>query len=229
MSDFLSKILGSSMSEEELYRSYFRQELWTIKEFASLMAGITPEKFEELYSRKDNSGTAKEYAQYKHALMIYDKFLEDVEKKIELKEFYLAKGVSLTPWKFIRWVSTNQVPVKHRFADSLPLHLLEILIEFSPLDVGVKTTPKWHRNYHKVFYLKNAELIMEASNKKMTRQEIYEHPQMEYIRRTFKDINGEQVTYTKRTIINSWLPKIDPRKRGRPRKLKRKTTKNTSS
>lgn len=34
--------------EEMVYENHFKNKVWTVKEFAALFIGITPEKFEEL-------------------------------------------------------------------------------------------------------------------------------------------------------------------------------------
>lgn len=223
MSNFLDKILKSVKSEEDLYRDYFNKELWSIKEFAALMAGITPEKFEKIHDSKNKKVSFKEFDQYKLANRIYGKFVRSIKKEFSIEDFHIIKkDIGLSPWRYIEWMASHQIPIKKRFFKTLPLYLIELLHKFQPLETAVRTTPKWTRQYHESLYLQNAQHIMERSKKKLTRQEIYNDPYMEYIRRTFKDEDGRQVTYTKRTIIDSWLPKIDPQKRGRPPKNRSK-------
>jgi hypothetical protein len=129
--------------------------------------------------------------------------------------------LALTPWKFLKWAVMNQITFKARFLDALPLPLLELLPEFSSEEIAVRTTPKWQQKYHKLIYLKTAKKVMQKSKKRMTRSEIYDHFEMEFVRRTFKDQNGKQVHYEKRTITDSWLKEIDPCPRGRPPKEKK--------
>ncbi len=232
-STFYDLIMGHK-TEDQIYKSYFEKTLWTIDEFSALMIGITPEKYEQLLRediqnlsfedfRKNQDVILKDFEKLKAANKIYERFMNRLKKDFSLIEFHsIDKRLTLSPWKFIKWIAMNSIPVKKKFFNELPLYLVEIYIEFQPINVAVRKEPKWHRNYHRALYLQHAGKVIEESKRKMTPEDIYNHPHMEWVRRTFKNINGKQVTYTKRTIKESWLSKIYPKKRGRPRKLLKK-------
>jgi hypothetical protein len=221
--DSISEILLSVKTEDEIYGSYFKKELWTIKEFTALIAGITPRKFDQLNDPKNENVTEADFELYKYANKIFSQLINDLKKKGFSNDFYRKDSeFFLTPWKYIKWATMNEISFKNRFLSALPLYLLEIISEFQPLEAALKTAPQYTIKYHRALYLKTAESVMANSAKQMTREEIYNHPTMEYMLRTFKDKNGKQVRYKKRTIIDSWLPKIDPKKRGRPKNKNKK-------
>lgn len=219
--DLITEILNSLKTEDEIYLSYFKEELWTIKEFAALMAGITPLKFDLLHDPKNLKMTYQDFDQYKRANKIFGRFVKDLKKISQEKTYFKEEGMSLTPWRYLKWVAMNQIPIVKRFRQALPLHLIEVFSEFRPIEQQLKISPRYHREHHKALYQKSALSVLKKSHKKMTRQEIYNDPHMEYVRRTFKDSNGKQVSYKKRTLVEVWLAEIDPKKRGRPQKSKK--------
>jgi hypothetical protein len=48
--DLITEILNSLKTEDEIYLSHFKKELWTINDFSSLMAEFPPEKFDKIHS-----------------------------------------------------------------------------------------------------------------------------------------------------------------------------------
>jgi len=219
MSDFLTKILNSSKSKKEVYLSYFQKEVWTISEFTSLVAGLSPEEFYEIHDDKNEIVYKKQFEKYCYANKIFKQFIKGLNKDITSEKIHSnGNELFLTLYQYVKWLAENQIPMKKIFAKALPLYLHEVFLEFQPLEKTIKTKPQWERDFHEAIYLKNAEQLMNKSKKKLTRKDIYDHPQMKWIKMTFKNKKGTQKKYSKRTIIDSWLPKIDPKKRGRPRK-----------
>jgi hypothetical protein len=219
MTDFLTKILNNSRTHEEIYQSYFEKTFWTISEFCSLMAGLTPDEFEKIDDKDNKTVTETEFKKYCHANKIYKKIVNWINKDIPIEQFYWnGEEMILTPYKYVKWSAENQIPFKKKFVKSLPLYLLEVILESQPIEKTIKTRPQWGRDYHEAIYLKNAEQIINKSKKRLSREEIYNHLQMKYIEMTFKNKDGTRKKYKKRTITESWLRKIDHQKRGRPRK-----------
>lgn len=227
----ISELLALHITEEELYESYFKKELWSITELAALMSGISPEKLNTIHERQ--TGDARDFEHYKCATDIQRMVLDAIENDLPIKHFFPAEeGIALSPWRFIKWLAIKQVPLKIGFFRALPLYLIELYEEFQPINSILMTCPKWRREYHRALYLKHAEEIVLNSKKRMTRNEIWNHPQLKLLQNTFKGQNGDKATYSKRTITESWLRAIDPKKRGRPRKQKKKaqtSSKNTVS
>ena len=67
------------------------------------------------------------------------------------------------------------------------------------------------------YYLKHAEELLKEQPG-LTPIQIYRHPRMENVQRHIRELRGH---YKKRTITESWLPKVIDSKRGRPPKVKR--------
>jgi len=220
-STFLSRLLTSTKTNDEIYDSYFKEDLWTVNEFVALMVEITPAQYEELNDPENDNVNYKDFAKYKLANQLLGRFVKDFKKNYH-KEFRLIREkLLMTPRKFLKWVAMNQIAIKKRFLDALSISQLEVLLENQPLDIAIKTKPSWYSGYHKAIFQKNALGIIEKSKRKMTRDEIYHHPVLDNLRRTFKNKKGEQIRYKKRTITDVWLAEIDPRDRGRPPKHKR--------
>lgn len=185
------------------------------------MAEITPEKFDEIHDEHNQKVLLSDFNQYEYANEIYIKFVEGLKKLDPSFAFHsFRKSIALTPWKFLKWAMENKIAFKKRFLDALPLHLHELLPEFSPENITIRTTPNWHREHHKAIYLKKAKEIIQNSKKRMTRKELYKHPELVLLRVSFKDQEWKRVIYKERTITDSWLKEVDPRSRGRPPKKK---------
>ncbi len=203
-------------TEESLYKAHFSRNIWTIREFCALMGGISPERHHKILFDKSEIGTELDFKRISSANKIWEKFLDCWE------DIYLTEKISrvdgefyMTPWKFIKWVSMNDIPMKVKFFEALPQYLMEIYLEFQPSNAPLRNKPKYSRDYHEALYLRNARELISKSPRRLTYQEIYSHPYMQSILRQIRSLGHN---YKKRTITESWLPKLEERKKGRPKK-----------
>jgi hypothetical protein len=94
---------------------------------------------------------------------------------------------------------------------------MELYFEFEPTRTALRVASKRSRAYHMAYYLKHAEELLKEQPD-LTPIQIYRHPRMENVERHIRELGGR---YKKRTIVESWLPKVIDLKRGRPPKVKR--------
>ena len=209
----LWKVLTQNLSEDALYKSYFNKNFWTLDQFLALIVGFTPEKFTELIKFNKPFSQADDDKIYE-ALDIQERFISDIEYKRIKHVQLIEKTIGMSPWKYIKWAAENEIPIIYKFFKCLPLHLMELLIEFQPLNSALRLIPTHRREYHTAYYLKQAEELIE--NNPMTNDQIFKHPNMQNVMRYIRELGGN---YKKSTIIKSWLPQLHPtRKKGRPKK-----------
>jgi hypothetical protein len=123
----------------------------------------------------------------------------------------------MTPWKFIKWIAATKLPLRVGFIRRLPLYLLENY-DFHTSSNHLRKKSKFSREYHRALYLRYAKKLQQSAFTRMTYKEIYKHPYMLNLLRSFKHHDGTAAKYTKRTVIELWLPRLEERQRGRPRK-----------
>lgn len=220
ISSILWSVIESHCNEDELYTSYFKRELWSFEEFAILMYGITPRQYKDLLEDKTNSISKQSFKAIKSIHKLYKKLLKLIKKE-SLKNVRVSDNdLCWSPWKFLKWLGENQIAIRRKFFHALPLSLMELYLEeFQPANVVLKTLPQWRRKYHETLYQQHALSLAESRVRSMTFEEIYQHPHMEYVRRSFRDQKGRPVKYQKSTIIKGWLARAFPKKRGRPKKI----------
>jgi len=214
----LVDIFRHAESEEGIYQSYFKMEFWSLEEFAALAAGITPELFLSTEHTKELVLTKNQKKQVQLAFEIVHSFLRYFKEHPEESVMFIKGSPYMTPWRFIKWMSMNQIAARGRFFLSLPMSLLEVCQEFQPLDTAIRTTSKFCTRHHKALYLKRARQLISSSPRRLSRDEIYHDPSMMSLLRSFKKDSGKFANYKKRTVTDSWLKEIDPCVRGRPKK-----------
>lgn len=217
MSSRLWETLKLEPSEEEVYKSCCNQDLWTLDEFCALMVGLTPKRLSDIGKKQGELPNPKELRQAIQALNLSTRLLAEVQKdgkdglRLIKNEFYMSS------WRYIKWVSLNEIPINNKFFENMPLILMELFFEFRPINVALRTKSKYCREYHEALYLRHAEELIKNTPKRLTRKEIYKHPRMQNVLHDLKDHAGSPVRYRKRTITDSWLKKIDKQPRGRPK------------
>lgn len=211
----LWNVLSQNMTEEELYKSYFNQNFWTLDQFSALISGLSPEKLDKLMKSK-RKVPVKAKDKFFKALDIQKKFLKNVQDKKITYFQYIEKDIVMSSWKFIKWAAENNIPIIVKFFKCLPLYLMELLIEFQPMNTALRLMQVHRQEYHRALYLKHAEEL--TLNNPMTNEQIFQHPKMQNVMRYIRDIGKN---YRKSTVIKSWLPKLFPnRAKGRPKKAK---------
>lgn len=209
--------------EKDRYESYFNNDVWSVNEFGSLVSALDPTRLEKVKKVKNPLQYTKEETKALNANKLINRFLQDcLEKNRENpREIrFLGNDLYLSCWRYIKWIAENQISITKRFIEHLPLYLLELLQEFQPINIDLRTAHISSRQYHRARYLKMAEqLIQQAYPHRMSREEIYQHPSSQNLLREFVRSMGAPKMYAKRTVIESWLPLIDPNpERGRPPK-----------
>lgn len=209
----LGKVLRQCVPEEELYKSYCQKELWTPYEFAALMGGLSPPRCQAILEGTATDITPEELKKIKISNQVLKKLFR--RKVTEKKSETLKKDAVMTAWRFIKLAVLEEIPFRFGFFKHLPPYLMEIYLEFQPADVALRTSPTWSKRYHFALYKRRAEELL-ADNPRLTAREIYRRTKG--VRDTFVNASGYRVSYAKRTITESWHPKIQKSPRGRPRK-----------
>lgn len=218
--DRISKILDSFMSPQDIFERYCKKEFWTATEFACLMAGILPDRYEEIMDETGpNDISMKEFSKVKEANIFQEMLLLDLKGR-KFKDFHFTndnKMLSLS-WKYIQWIAANEIPMKKHFYSSLPLVLKSLYFEFHPMNNILRKSQPHKREYHEALFLTFAQELMEKKGRKMSPSEIYNHPSTKIVIANIRKLGGK---YKKRTYLEGWLPKLVKNKKGRPKKLQK--------
>jgi hypothetical protein len=204
-------------SEETLYKSHFKRDFWSLEEFCALINGISPEKYKKILKNpKDENITELDLKCCLAASKLCNRFFQEYKQNQIVEKIQIIEGeIYMSHWKFIKWIASNDIPIKVRFFQELPLYLGELYLEFSPINSPFRTQSKQSRMYHEALYLKIARELIGKYPHRLSREQIYNHPRMQNVLRQIRDLGGN---YKKRTITDSWLTKLEERKRGRPKK-----------
>ena len=214
--------MEAGMTDKQLFANLFNKKIWTMHEFACLMAGITPQEYQKLFEVDSSQITQVQIKRVKRvhitkkSLITYTKRAQ----KVPLDEwFFIENDACMTPWKFIKWIAENELPITKGFARRLPRDLLEMYLYFLPDNNPLRTRPRDCREFHRALYLQHAQDLQKEYSRKLTHEEIYATPRMLHLLRSFKKRDGSPANYKKRTVTDSWLPTIERRPRGRPKKI----------
>jgi hypothetical protein len=211
------KVLGVPPSEEVLYHEHFQKAIWSLEDFCALMGGLSPQKYKEIIEKKfEYPATPSDFRCLEDAQKIQRKFIKHFGEIFLTDKIHIANGhCYMTPWKFVKWLAMNNIPIKDRFLDALPLYLVEIYLEFQLINFPLRARSSRSRVYHETLYLKNAREISQTSPRRLSRKEIYSHPRMQEVLRQIRNLGGH---YNERTITDVWLAKLENCPRGRPKK-----------
>jgi len=178
-------------SEEPLDASYFNRDFWLLEEFCALMSGISPEKHKKIMENTEETFTELDIKRSSDTHRLYKKFLQFLDEiRITEQAQIRNNDFCMSPWKFIKWASRNDIPINGRFLHSLPFYLLELYLEFTPDNSPLRTKPKSSRAYHVTLYLKNARELMNKSPHRLTREQIYLHSRMQNVLRQIRAHGG---------------------------------------
>jgi hypothetical protein len=171
------------LSEENSFKSYFSRELWSPDQGAALVAGLDPETYRNGQALELDP---KEYAKRStHATAVLNRFLKDQEKGLwKKKDFKITENeIYISAWKFIKWISEKDIVMHKLFFNQLSLTQMELYFEFDPVETALRVASKHSREYHKAYYLKHAEELIQELRKSLSPTAIYEHPHMQNIQR----------------------------------------------
>lgn len=218
LADDLAKVFTTT--DNDAYKSAIESSLWSLDEASALIAGLVPENCKNGSKGFMNISEEEFLKRDAYAMTIFSQMLDDIDSKGTLAKFIPHDNrIFLSPWKYVKWAAENSVEVHKRFFNALPLSLMELYYEFQPINTALRTAPKHSRNYHEALYLQHAKKLMKT-NPGINPSEIYRNAHMENIERYIRQLGG---SYKKRTILESWLPKIIDSPIGRPKKTKKNT------
>lgn len=212
-------------TDDEVYETAMQATLWSIDEASALIAGLTPENYKNGTKGSMNCSDEVFRKRESYATSLFSRILDDLEKTT-IKDFIASEDRLLwSPWRYIKWIAENGLNPNERFFGSLSLSLMELYYEFQPVNATLRTASKRSRAYHQALYIQHAQKLLDEFPGLIPSQ-IYKHKRMENIQRYIRELGGK---YTKRTILESWLPKLIKLTRGRPKKSKKAHVKNTVS
>ncbi len=203
------------------YDSYFDTTMWSIEAFGALTVGLTPDRYAHIRAGTGESPSNLELYLCSKADETTTKLLKDLIKRKDEYIQLIDDQMVMTCWRYIKWVATSQISVKTKFVEHLPLILIELYLEFQPINEALRTRSRFSSAHHRAQYLEYAKELQRSSPRRLYRREIYDHPRMQRVADGFRDHNGKRKTYSKRVIMNSWLKHIDPQPRGRPKSTKK--------
>jgi hypothetical protein len=209
------------MTEEELYTSLINKKIWTIQEFACLVVGITPRKLKKMMGCTSSQITKEEVKRVRFVRKIMHRLITGDKGSLRVRVDDFLPGSDepcMSSWKFIKWLAENERPMMARFIRRLPLDLLEMYLFFLPSNSPLRTKSRYSREYHRAVYLERAKDLKKRSAQQLTHDEIYREKGMLNLLRAFEKSKGVPANYKKRTITGSWLPRLEKRQRGRPKK-----------
>ena len=205
------------LPEDHFYKEALMQSMWSIDQFAALIAGLTPENYER-GEKGDTQISEKVYAKREaYATKVFRQFLDQFKNGTAPRGWVARDNrIWMSPWRYIKWIAENNILINTRFFNELPLSLMELYFEFEPINTALRVASKYSRAYHMALYLKHAEELLKEQPG-LTPTQVYRHPRMENVERYIRELKGQ---CKKRTILESWLPKIIDSKHGRPPKAK---------
>jgi hypothetical protein len=205
----LQEALETGLSEDELYSNFMKNDIWSIEEFACLMTGVAPQIFKKICAKDESLTSEEENTKASNVIKMQQKLIRRAKKNPQ-EEFPLIGAPFMSPWKFIKWLAATKLRVRVGFIRKLPLYLLEnYAFHARSNHLGKKS--KFSREYHRALYLRYAKHLLQHAPTRMTYKEIYEHPFMLNLLRSFKHHDGTAANYRKSTIIKSWLPRLEKR------------------
>lgn len=217
--DIILKNLNPDFEKE--YKDHIIKELWSTDEFSALTQRLLPWRYKEIVNENFDLEqlSNNERKQALAAMQLNNKLLFNIRNEKIENVHYIEKETLISAWKCIKWLAENQSPIKKMFYKSLPLSLMELYFEFQPMNAALRNKNIYSRDYHEAYYLKHAEELIKKNRNPMTPAEIYNHPYMkDNIQHYIREKGGY---YKKRTILQSWIPKLyQKRKKGRPKKHK---------
>jgi len=93
----LEKILSGNLSDDELDKSYFNKNFWTLEQFAALIVNLSPERYIEIRKSDGNNISLDDKNRIVKAHDIQIKFLKDViNKKVKGIQF-IGKEIEVVP------------------------------------------------------------------------------------------------------------------------------------
>ncbi len=202
-------------SEFHDFKAYLHEHFWSLDQCAALMAGLNPDCYKRGYSvelpEKEHNKRAG------LATHFFNLLLDDIDKGNWRKHDLISKDDSIyaSAWKCVRWIAQQQIVIHNLFFEYLPLTLKELYFEFQPINSALRTAPLHSRDRHEAYYLNHAQKLIDWSGRKLSPTKIYNDPHMQNVQRYIRELGGN---YKKRTIVESWLPKLQKRSRGRPGK-----------
>lgn len=206
-------------AEKQEYKRYFTRELWSVEEFGALMAGMTPDEFKK-YEKKTNN--PKIYKKILTSVKLINKFYKSRLRNKCDGCFFFKKAAYFSPWRYIQWMAHNNIPIRKRFAEQLPFHLMELYLFFQLDNIKSYAQGKNLSEFNKNLYQKYAKEILEK-HPHISRDQLYQR--CKYAEIQLKDEKGKRKPYSEKYLKYEWLKEINPKPVGRPKKSPKRAKK----
>ncbi len=224
-------------SEDTDYHSYIHKKNWTLQNFSALFSGLNPDIYTQFLSRGPKNFSPSEIKKITQALTIEKSLhddIEDIGKKLDknqplnicLEKIYQwirldDNNFWMSSWKFIAWAAMKNLSCHGRCLEALSLDLLEIYLEFQPLNTILRTKSTNSQEYHRAYFIKTMQefIKIQVIDSTMTNQNLYHLPYVQQLLDRIAKLH-EGNRYKKSTILQSWLPAARLQSIGRPKKPK---------
>ena len=212
----LWQTLKTQLTEEDIYSSYFDEDLLSSSEFAALAVALSPDRYHEII-KGITSATEEEYylcsqANTKIRLPLIQFMLKQPKTKYILKE-----GDIIMPFAYlIEWAARNKILFPKRFVQYLSDSLKHIYIQFQPRDIALREESKYSTPYHKARF---QEVVDECVDKEpeIRPADILKKDEITNLLKSFHREEGKSQSYRQRTL-KGWIAEDHPFPHGRPKK-----------
>jgi len=212
----LWQTLKPQLSEEEIYSSYFNQDLLSSSEFAALAVALSPDRYHEIINGI-TSASDEEYSLCSQAnTEIRLPLIRFMLKKPKTK-YILSEEDIIMPFAYlIEWAARHKILFPKRFVTYLSDSLKHIYIQFQPRNIALREASKYSTPYHKARF---QEVVDEYFDKEpgIKPADILKKDEIINLLKSFQSNQGKSQSYGKRTQ-KGWIAEEHPFPRGRPKK-----------
>ncbi|NGX34812.1 MAG: hypothetical protein K1060chlam1_01169 [Candidatus Anoxychlamydiales bacterium] len=202
--DIILKNLNPDFEKE--YNDHIIKELWSTDEFSALTQRLLPKRYKEIVDENFDLKqlSSNERKQALAAMKLNNKLLLDIENKKIENVYFIEKETLISAGKCIKWLVETQTPIKKMFFKALPLSLMELYIEFQPINNTLRNGEKKNPEYHRAYYIRAVEKLIKQERRPMKPKEIYNH--LKGVQHYLRELGCRA---KKRTVIELWIPKAE--------------------
>src|SRR3989344_1807715 len=199
----LWQTVKSQITEEEVYSSYFNEDLLSSSEFAALAADFSPDRYHEIINGI-TSATDEEYSLYSQAnTKIRFPLFQFLAKQPKM-QFILTEEDIIIPFAYlIEWAARNKILFPKRFVKYLSDSLKHVYIQFQPRNIALRKESKYSTPYHKARFQEVVDECFEVTPD-IKPADILKKDKITNILKTFHRENGKNQSYKQRTL-KDWI------------------------
>ena len=212
----LWQTLKTQLTEEDIYSSYFDEDLLSSSEFAALAVALSPDRYHEIINGI-TSATDEEYSLYSQAnTKIRFPLLQFMLKQPKTK-YILDEEDIIIPFAYlIEWAARNKILFPKRFVKYLSDSLKHVYIQFQPRNIALREASKYSTPYHRARFLEVVDECFDTTPD-ITPAEILKTDRITNLLKSFHGENGKSQSYKKRTL-KEWVSDEHPFPHGCPKK-----------